>query len=219
MKRHIGKIINTDQRVVVVFMQIPGREDHALVVSTDNLPPRFEQYLMEVVESPEGQQDPTLANVLGRRLMPDSTNTVLQAMHDTGYMRAVHIDQVMMYPMPNMPFPLRRIIESNNGSIPASTAVPAAAKAQTAEDKYNQHADNLAAYSADERANIARNLLVEADLLQSDADRKRAMAYRYAPELEPTKKAKLTSPEPNKAIADSKTEKPAKSRRVAKKAG
>ena len=43
MKKHIGRIANTDQRVVVVFMQIPGKDDHALVVSTDNLPERFHQ--------------------------------------------------------------------------------------------------------------------------------------------------------------------------------
>ena len=181
MKKHLGKLVNTDQRCVVVFMQIPGREDHALIVQTDNLNPRFEQAIMDVVESPEGQADPVLANVLGRRLLPESGKTVLQSLHEAGLLRTVHIDQVVMLPMPNMPFPLRTIIEGmGNTKLP-----PPSAEAAAQQEKFNAPAVNLAASSVEERMGIAKGLLIEAELLQADADKKRKMAYQYAPELAP----------------------------------
>lgn len=117
MKRHIA-ITNTGQRIVVVFMQIPGKEDHALVISSDNLPPRWEQYVMQIVESSEGQSDPDLGNVLGRRLMPDTTDTVLAALHKTGLLHPIHIDRVTMMPKPNMPYSLRTILQAMNRMVP-----------------------------------------------------------------------------------------------------
>ena len=50
MMRHVAKIANTDQRCVVAFLQIPGREDHALVIPTDSLPPRTEQAVMDLLK-------------------------------------------------------------------------------------------------------------------------------------------------------------------------
>ena len=99
-------------------MQIPGREDHALVVASDNLPPRWEQHLMSVVESPEGQGDPDLGNVLGRRLMPDTTETLLQALHNSGLLRPVPIDNVIMFPEPNRPYSLRQILQAMGRVMP-----------------------------------------------------------------------------------------------------
>jgi hypothetical protein len=177
MKRHIGKIKNTDQRCVVVFMQIPGKEDHALVVSTDNLPPRFEQALMDIVESTEGQADAVLANVLSRRLLGDTGQPVLQALHESGFLRTVHIDQVVMLPLPNMPFPLRQIIIDMGGTAPVSMEPQAVA------EKFNPHTTNADAADAQTKLGLARGLLIEAEMLEGDARRKREQAYRYAPEL------------------------------------
>lgn len=183
MKKHIGKIVNTDQRCVVVFMQIPGREDHALIVQMDNIHPRFEQIVMDIVESQEAQSVATLADVLGRRIMQDTGKTVLQSLHDGGLLRAVHVDQVVMLPMPNMPFPLRTIIEGMGGALAPQTATSIAEQ-----EKFNAPAQNITAGNDEQRLGIARNLLIEAELLQVDADKKRAMAFKYAPELAPNAK-------------------------------
>lgn len=178
MKRHIGKLTNTDQRCVVVYMQIPGREDHALIASTDSMPPRFEQAVMEILESQEGQTDPILANVLARRIMPESNMSVLQAMHEMGILVPVHIDRVVMLPQPNMPFPLRHIIEGMGNTLPkiSESAEPQA-------QKYNPHTANAQAISDENRMAIARNLIIEAEMLENDARRKREQAYAYAPSL------------------------------------
>ena len=36
--KHVGKMKDAGTRVAVVFRSIPAEPDHALVVSTDNLP-------------------------------------------------------------------------------------------------------------------------------------------------------------------------------------
>jgi hypothetical protein len=184
MKRHIGRIVNTDQRCVVVFMQIPGKSDHALVVSTDNLPPRFEQALMNVVESDEGQGQANLGDILGRRLMPDDGRTLLQALHESGLLRPTHVDQVVMLPVPNMPFPLRRVLESMGMEIVASEP-PAYPFAEPAQEKYNPHQTNQRNDRANEALTLANNLLTEAAMLETEAKRKREKAYAAAPSLRP----------------------------------
>jgi hypothetical protein len=167
-------------------MQIPDRTDHALVISTDNLNPRFEQALMSIVESPEGQEEPVLAKVLNRRLLPDTGQNMLQALHEAQLLRAVHIDQVIMLPMPNMQFPLRKIIEMMGGAAPAISADHPVIDA----DKFNPHVQNAASLSAEQRQGVARNLIVEAEMLENDARAKRERAYILQPDMRPAEKVR-----------------------------
>lgn len=183
-KRHLGKIVNTDMRCVVVFMQIPDRPDHALIVTTDNLNPRFEQALLSIVESQEAQKEPALGTVLNRRLLPDTGQPILQALHEARLLRPIHIDQILMLPMPNTPYPLREVITMMGGVAPAiSEEVPV-----IAEEKYNPHVQNANAMNVEQRVGIARNLIIEAEMLESDAKAKRERAYVLSPELAPKKK-------------------------------
>jgi hypothetical protein len=177
LKRHIGRIKNTDQRCIVAFMQIPGKEDHALVIPTESLPPRFEQSLMEIVESQEGQSVQDLGNVLGRRLLSDTGKNVLQTFHESGLLQRHPVDNVIMLPRPNMPFPLRQILEQMGKKI---EAVPVDDPATV---KYNPYANNQEAAKAENALVIAKNLIFEAEMLEGEARRKREEAYRQAPEL------------------------------------
>jgi len=187
MKRHIGKMVNTDQRLVIVFMQIPGREDHALVIPTDTLPARYEQAVMEILESPEGQADETLANTLHRRLMPDTGKPVLQTLHEAGILKAVPVANIMMLPMPNMPFPLTMILESMGRDVkPTSNAPPPVIEnSMTAVEKYNQILVNQKIEGVEQRRAIAQNLLIEAEMLEGEARKKRDLAYKNCPEMAP----------------------------------
>jgi hypothetical protein len=166
-------------------MQIPDRTDHALVISTDNLNPRFEQALMSIVESNEGQEEPVLAKVLNRRLLPDTGQNMLQALHEAQLLRAVHIDQVIMLPMPNMQFPLRKVIEMMGGAAPALSPDHPVIDA----DKFNPHVQNANAMNAEQRQGVARNLIVEAEMLENDARAKRERAYVLQPDLRPVERA------------------------------
>ncbi|RYD63176.1 MAG: hypothetical protein EOP83_12805 [Verrucomicrobiaceae bacterium] len=217
MKKHIGKLVNTDQRCVVVFMQIPGDDSHALIVSTDNLSARFEQALMEIVESAEGQSEAILAKVLNRRLLPDTGENVLVALHNAQLLRKVHIDQVIMMPQPNMPFSLRKIIEMMGGDSPSLSAehpvIP--------DEKFNPHTQNNQALDSEQRLGIARNLLAEAELLDAEVRAKREKAFLFAPELDTKASVTRTSATRNKAMlretAEPQTEAMARPKAAAKK--
>lgn len=180
MKRHTGKILTTDQRCVVAYMQIPGRETHALVVPTDTLPPRVEQAIMEILESDEGQGEETLGNVFARRLMPDTGVNVLQSLHEGRYLTAVPVSQIVMLPKPNMAFPLSKVLEDMGRAAPDTSTILG--------DNYGAHEHND---KSEVRADVrmtALNLIAQASLLEEDAGRIRERAYATDPSLRPVER-------------------------------
>ena len=190
MTRHVGKMVNTDQRLIVVMMQIPKREDHALVVPVDGLPARYEQAVMEILQSAEGQAAETFADVLHRRVMPDTGKNVLQTLHEGGMLHPVPITNIMMYPKPNMPFPLTQILEGMGRSLVKSadtTSIldtgPTQEQVDLAKQKWNQIQVNQKIEGAEQRRAIAQNLLIEAKMLENASVEKRNRAYEMAPEL------------------------------------
>lgn len=182
MLRHVAKLANTDQRCVVAFMQIPNREDHALVIPIDNLPPRMEQAVMDVLRSPEGQNEETFALALSRNLLPDTGEDILRVLHNTNRLSAVPVSQVLMMPRPNQPIKLSTILEQL-GRLPNQQTH--GLLDDYAINKFNPHLANQQAENAENNRSIARNLLVEAEMLEGDARRKREQAYSYDLSLRP----------------------------------
>jgi hypothetical protein len=181
IKKHVGKIKSSDHRCVVVFMQLPEDKEKALVISTENLPPRYEQMLMEVVDSNEGQNEKDIANAMSRRMVPETGRTVLAEFHNRGLLRAEPIDNIIMLPRPNTPFPLRALLEQMG----ALTVSDAAANSNNGDVKFNHITSNQSISKNEERISMARNLLMEAEMLQAEANKKREAAYKYAPSLRP----------------------------------
>ncbi len=196
-KKHVGRIRNTDRRCVVVYMQIPGNEENALVVDTDALPDRFHDALMDIIDSTEGQQTPHLHSLLQRRILPDLGLDMMNALHTYGLLRAVEIDNVVMYPAPNAPCPLRTIVDYMNGE-----DAPKTPDVQLE----NRILENQKSDSAQAQMDIAQNILRQADDIEAiaaaEAKRKREQAYRLVPELRPVENAEpqvTASPEVTEA--------------------
>lgn len=180
-KKHVGRIKSTEQRCVVVFMQLPDDKNKALIINIESLTERMESLLMEVLNSAEGQQANDLASTMNRRLVPETGRTVLEEFHVRGMMRAESIDNIQMLPRPNMPFELRDILKqlgAINGDAPD-------APNSDAEVKYNQFTENAAAQDSENAINMAKGLLMEADMLGQEAQKKREQAYGFAPSLRP----------------------------------
>jgi hypothetical protein len=181
--RHVAKIANTDQRCVVAFMQIPGREDHALVIPIDNLPPRFEQAVMDVLKSPQGQQEEDFAVALSRHLLPDTGQNIFETLHSQGRLMPISVHQVLMMPSPNNPVKLSTILE-NLGRLPDQQARNLLA--EYAVDKFNPHLNNQVAATTERTRSIARGLIVEAEMLELEARKKREQAYGIDTSLRPS---------------------------------
>jgi hypothetical protein len=181
MLRHVAKIAHTDQRIVVAFMQIPQRLDHALVIPTDNLPPRYEQAVMDVLHSPEGQNEECLAVALSRRLMPDSGKDIFSTLHDMKLLQPEPVTSILMMPLPNQPVKLTDIL-TQLGRMPNANGRAVSEAEMT---KFNPHLNNQVAGDAEQRRGVARGLLIQADILEAEGRDKRELAYRNDPSLRP----------------------------------
>jgi hypothetical protein len=190
--RHVGKIANTDQRCVIAFMQIPNRVDHALVIPTDSLPPRYEQAVMDVLKSAEGQNEECFAVALSRRLMPDTGKDIFATLHDSSLLLAVPCARILMMPMPNQPVKLTDILVSL-GRLRADDVY-----AQT--EKFNPHINNIRAGDNEQKRGLANALLMEAKMLETEAHKKREMAFTHVPSLRPVTPTKLGN-QPTDTIA------------------
>lgn len=183
VKKHVGRITNTDKRCVVLFMQIVDEHgnildpDHALIVDTDSLPDRLHEPLMEIVESVEGQKTNVLGELLGRRASPDGGLDMFNTLHRRGYVQKVPVDHVVMYPKPNQKVPLRQILEEM-GRLPKPEK-----NSNEPVDKFNRYEHNQDATDLESRQAVARNLLLEAVDLEAIAKGKRDEAKRICPEI------------------------------------
>jgi hypothetical protein len=185
IKKHIGKIKSTDRRCVIVFMQLPESQDKALIIDVEALPPRFEQIIAEIVNAPAGQEARNLADYMSTRQIPETGRTVLTEFHLNGYLRTEPVANVIMLPTPNQPIPLTEVLKSM-GTLPESVE-----KQQEVEaEKFNAVVNNLHAGKAEERMQMATNMLYEAELLEAEASKKREQAYQYAPALRPQVKSR-----------------------------
>lgn len=180
MMRHVGKIANTDQRCVVAFMQIPNREDHALVIPTDTLPPRYEQAVMDVLKSPEGQNEECFAMALSRRLMPDTGKDILATLHEGAMLIAVPCARILMLPRPNQPIKLSEILSQLGRATRSDDSLR-----NEQIEKFNPHTSNMFAEQNENKRAMARNLLLEAEYWEREATKKREAAYAQDPSLRP----------------------------------
>ncbi len=95
MLKHIGR--HSDNKVVIVFHQVPGEDHMCLLVYSDKLPALIHDSVMRSLESPQGQEAMNLSDVLFREFMADGRN-ILETLHKSGLMKKVPTSQVIMTP-------------------------------------------------------------------------------------------------------------------------
>jgi len=190
MTKHVGMLNNTGKNVVVVYMRLPGDPNHALVVDTDALPDSYNEALRRIVESTEGQQSKDLADVLGRRMSPDGSNTtLLQKFHGAGRLQKVPVNLISMTPRKGVRLPLTevlRAIDSSKEDEPLGfDELDPETRAAVAADlkRFNVHASNFDGETSANRRDEAVSLIRQAELLESDAQNMRMRAYKMDPSL------------------------------------
>lgn len=187
MTRHIGKNVETGARYIVAFMAIKGAEDHALVIEADTLPLRFQDSLMDVVNA-EGQNYERLGELLGMRRFPDNT-IMLEALHTGNRLLKVPTNKVLMTPDATNSINLAELNQRLGVQLPTEPIVNDIPEEYKVENT-SMHEDNLKAESTDDQLRIAQNLLLEANMIEQqaehDANERRERAYSYAPQLRPS---------------------------------
>ena len=95
MLKHIGK--HNNKKVVLLYRQVPDEDHMCLVVYSDLLPRIYHDSVMQILESPAGQESLSLSDVLFRNMMPDGRNC-LEALHRDGLIKKVPTNQVIVTP-------------------------------------------------------------------------------------------------------------------------
>ncbi len=177
LTKHVGVEQTTKARITLLMTSLPPLNEDCLIVYTDNIPPALKDSFIHVLNTPEGQSTTNLSEVLGRRLFSDSGTDILNTMHQMGLIKKVRIDDVMMTPTQAHSIPLRTVL------------VESGLIARRAEDvdatKFNPHHHNARAANVGEATGTARNMLIEANMLEQAAAAKRTAAYEMAPSLRP----------------------------------
>lgn len=195
LQRHIGRLTNTGSTVVVIMNQIEGKEDHALVVESDTLPPKFRDEFADMINSQDAQQTPDLANLLHRRIFGSTGRSMLSDLHNEGHLRTEPITNVTMLVTKKDVMPLVDIVNAirlQTGKNPIKKAedqktVPQEQLKTNEENSQSVSLDQVPSESpkgiSDE--DQAKNLLAQAQLLESDVQKLREQAYGLDPSLKP----------------------------------
>ena len=212
--KHIGQSKH-GTRLVVVFREIPGAEDHCLVVETDSLREMYQDQFMREVNGKEGQATVNLFEVLERRTFGDGTQ-MLNSLHTQGLLRKYPVTEIDMVPMTNRLVPLSMVNDQIAGKVPTD---PADVEV-TADDIVKENADT--GVSIDTEAGLvkavvdetkvapvvigqavnqteveatkvaAESKLLQARLMEEDAKKMREEAYALDPALKKGGRPKKT---------------------------
>lgn len=195
MMKHVGKV--GEKPCVVVFREVPGEPDNALVVMTGTLSDEYHDALMNVVQSPEAQEGNELSEVLHRRQFPDGTN-MLTTLHSTNKIEKIATNLVTLTPTPGQGVPLedvnREIAKINAESNPPLKTEVDPVSVDTAREPVTEVDSTATTDNGSDPESVAQNILFQADLMIEDANKmlaeaeaKKAEAYELDPSLKPKK--------------------------------
>ena len=180
--KHVGKQISTQDKVVVLFREVPGEPDNCLVVKTRSLGETDHDDLMSVLEGLEGQQANQLDDILHHH-MNRTGRPILESLHQQRKIMKLPAKDVALTP--------------DTSNAVALNEVNAAIRANELGD-----ADGgplARAESALSDTQIAESLNNQASIMESEAARLREEALELVP-VKVTKK-KSTSKKKTKARA------------------
>jgi hypothetical protein len=98
MLKHVGR--HGEQRVAVVFREVPNEEHMCLVIYPGQLQSAYHNDLMKCIESNAGQTASNLGEAMQRYVGADGRN-LLVAAHRERWMKKVRCQDVIMTPVPN----------------------------------------------------------------------------------------------------------------------
>lgn len=95
--KHVGRVIATKKKCIVVYRTLPGDAHSCLIVPTENLPDSYHDSLINLVESNAGQSAYEFAEVMARSNFSDGS-IMLSALHAQGRLIKLATGDVEMTP-------------------------------------------------------------------------------------------------------------------------
>lgn len=199
--KHIGK--HGDQRVAILFREVPEEEWMALVVYPDRLQRNIHDSIMKVLESDQGQQADSLGDVLGRNLLSDGRQ-ILTTLHKEGFIKKVRTSDIIVTPNPQSHVRLDELnkildgmrdgtdaaekladLDANAGLVdPVQKARDAAVVTEAGGDLLDD------ATLAKDRLEQARQMVADGNALIAEGERLAEEAYELDPALKPRRRGR-----------------------------
>lgn len=192
--KHVGQLVNTQKRCVVVFRELPDDPNSCLVVDTDALPDWMHDDVINASESPGAQASSNFYEYAQRAVMADGSN-MLQSLHKAGRLMKVATDNVKMTPNSSVAIgltELNNIIREQTGGAPVvtpdDTQMTMAGNDTTAEPVAESDIVEDATPTTEEAMDpqdLAKSLLAQAKTFEQEAKSLKKQAYELAPNLKP----------------------------------
>lgn len=184
MKRHIGKLKNSGNNVVVIFMHLPDEPQNCLVVDVDSVPDIVRDDVNEIVLSNEAQNSRSIHDLLNRR-MHRNGGSILEYLHMNRHLMKVSTDDVMMTPRNDISISLTELNTSIRKMEEGTQDIPD----ENIEVERNIKKQQIEKMHSSEQESIGKNLIYEAEeleiqskMLLDEAKRKREQAKAYMPQ-------------------------------------
>lgn len=193
--KHVG--VYGEKPCVVIFREVPNEPENCLVVQTGNLSDQHHDSLMMVVQSAEGQGARDISEVLSRRQFPDG-ESMLNSLHFGKKLQKVPVSMVSLTPTPSQKIALsevnaeiRKIDNGNVYNLKTDEGQEQFNKPLETDPNLVQPVENTTDNGTDPES-VAQNILVQAELMEQDAqtmlaeaEAKRQEAYNIDPSLKP----------------------------------
>jgi len=209
MLKHVGR--HSDQRVAVIFREVPNEEHMCLVLYPGQLPTAYHNDLMKCIESDAGQSSSNLGEAMQRVVGTDGRN-LLVAAHRERWMKKVRCQDVIMTPVPNQEGArldeINKIItEMESGADAAKRMAEIDAQAGMA-DPAKTVSDT--AYAATAPAGVLTDSDIAADMMKQAAQMESQIAGLQAEVARLTEEATALDPSVAPAAAPKKRGRPKK---------
>ena len=186
--KHVGRLISTSKKVVVIFRYIYDDEGkvidrtNALAVDTDALPNLWADAFMDAVLSDEGQDTIDFYTVCMRKTLPDG-RFILPALVEEGRMRRIRTTDIMMEPDHQVRIPLNELNENlemiEKGEPEPSGTLSSADAVKVVDQREATGANET--LGNNEQETRAYQLRAQANMLRSDAEKMEEEAQMLHP--------------------------------------
>lgn len=211
--KHVGRLFNTDRRVIVAFRQLPQDKNSCLVIDTDAMPDRYHDDFMTTVEEERAQETWDFYKIMERSVLSDGEN-MLQGAHKRGWLQKEPCGNVVLTPDNVSKVKLTDLnaklggwdAKAHDASLSSAAKADQAGKSGRKASRKQVNKDvqatevevqELASFgdmpsnTGDQTpgvlgdAELAQQLLAQANGMQSEADRLREEAFELNPSLKP----------------------------------
>jgi hypothetical protein len=190
--KHVGRMKSTQRKVLVVFRTLPGESDSALVVMTESLKDAQHDALINLVESPAGQNSYEFGEVMARATFPEG-GPMLYTLHVTGKLIKVKTSEIEMIPNMQATVSLddlnqliaeQRGVSVNDLALSNTSSIKDIATVNEITEVKKEAVENSAPVISEQPLSdedLARKLRSDADRLYKEAAKLRAEAEVLSP--------------------------------------